>query len=424
MTAAQQRKVITAGMIGNALEWYDFALYGYFAVAIGRHFFPHEDAVAQLLSAFGVFALGYLMRPLGGVLVGHIADRLSRRAALTFSVAAMTIPTFLIGILPGYSTLGVLAPILLTLLRIVQGLAVGGEYPCAMVFMVEHGGAGRRGIMGAFAAIGAVVGILCGSGIGAIFGSMMTPETLNDWGWRIPFLLGLAGGLVGYLLRRHVLELTPPQPAERLPVLETLREHGWLVGRIVALTMYTALPFNLMFIYIVSWLQLADGIPPAQALEINTISMIVLLPVMLAAGWLSDRYGRKPLMLASAVLGFVLALPLFWVMLNPALALLGQLCIVLIIGPYIGVTPALLVEVAPARVRCTAVALGYNLCLAVTGGATPLIAAWLVERTATEISPALLIMLGAAITTAALLRTEETAGNQMSPLSQTRQLSV
>ena len=416
MATAQQRKVITAGMIGNALEWYDFALYGYFAVAIGRHFFPHEDPVAQLLSAFGVFALGYLMRPLGGVLVGHIGDRLGRRAALTFSVAAMTIPTFLIGILPGYTTLGVLAPILLTLLRIVQGLAVGGEYPCAMVFMVEHGGEGRRGTMGAFAAIGAVVGILCGSGIGAIFGSMMTPESLNDWGWRIPFLLGLGGGLVGYLLRQHVLELTPPQPTERSPVLETLREHGWLVGRLVALTMYTALPFNLMFIYIVSWLQLADGIPPAQALEINTISMIVLLPVMLAAGWLSDRYGRKPLMLASAALGFVLALPLFWVMLNPALALLGQLCIVLIIGPYIGITPALLVEVAPTRVRCTAVALGYNLCLAVTGGATPLIAAWLVERTATEISPALLIMLGAAITTAALLRTEETAGNQMSPL--------
>ena len=421
MAAAQQRKVVTAGMIGNALEWYDFALYGYFAVAIGRHFFPHEDAVAQLLSAFGVFALGYLMRPLGGLLFGHLGDRLSRRAALTFSVAAMTIPTFLIGILPGYATLGVLAPILLTLLRIVQGLAVGGEYPCAMVFMVEHGGAGRRGIMGAFAAIGAVVGILCGSGIGAIFGSMMTPETLNDWGWRIPFLLGLAGGLVGYLLRRRVLELTPPQSWERSPVLETLREHGWLVGRMVALTMYTALPFNLMFIYIVSWLQLADGIPPAQALEINTISMIVLLPVMLAAGWLSDRFGRKPLMLASAALGFVLALPLFWVMLNPALALLGQLCIVLIIGPYIGVTPALLVELAPARVRCTAVALGYNLCLAVTGGATPLIAAWLVERTATEISPALLIMLGAAITTAALLRTKETAGTQMSFLGQQRQ---
>src|SRR6185312_2814384 len=134
MAAAQQRKVITAGMIGNALEWYDFALYGYFAATIGRHFFPHEDPVAQLLSAFGVFALGYFMRPIGGALVGHIGDRFGRRSALTFSVAAMAIPTFLIGILPGYSTLGLLAPVLLILLRMVQGLSVGGEYTSSMVF--------------------------------------------------------------------------------------------------------------------------------------------------------------------------------------------------------------------------------------------------------------------------------------------------
>ena len=409
MASAQQRKVVVAGVIGNALEWYDFALYGYFAVAIGHHFFPHEDAVAQLLSAFGVFALGYLMRPIGGVVVGHIGDRLGRRAALTFSVVAMTIPTFLIGVLPGYATLGIWAPVALTLLRVVQGLAVGGEYPCAMVFMVEHGGEGRRGLLGAFAATGAVLGILCGSGIGAIFGRMMTPESLNEWGWRIPFVLALAGGVVGYVLRRHVLETAPEHRVERTPIVETVRDHGWLVGRLVALTLYTALPFNLMFIYLVSWLQLADGIAPAQALEINTISMIVLLAVMLAAGWASDRYGRKPLLFASTILGMVLALPLFWVMLNPALALLGQLCVVLIIGPYIGVNPSLLVEAAPARIRCTAVALGYNLCLAVTGGATPLVAAWLVERTETEISPALLIMVAAAITFAALLRTEETA---------------
>jgi len=131
--------MIAAGMIGNVLEWYDFAIYGYFAAAIGGHFFPHEDAVAQLLSAFGVFALGYLMRPVGGVVVGHIGDRFGRRAALTFSVAAMAIPTFLIGLLPGYATLGLLAPIALTFLRMVQGLSVGGEYTSSMVFLVEVG---------------------------------------------------------------------------------------------------------------------------------------------------------------------------------------------------------------------------------------------------------------------------------------------
>ena len=138
MNSAHIRRVIAAGMIGNVFEWYDFAIYGYFATQIGRHFFPHGDAVAQLLSAFGVFAIGYLMRPIGGVLVGHIGDRFGRRTALTFSVTAMAIPTFLVGLLPTYQTIGVLAPIGLTLLRVVQGLSVGGEYPSSMVFLVEQ----------------------------------------------------------------------------------------------------------------------------------------------------------------------------------------------------------------------------------------------------------------------------------------------
>src|SRR5438105_13628561 len=152
MNSTHLRRVIAAGMIGNVLEWYDFAIYGYFAAQIGRYFFPHEDAVAQLLSAFAVFAIGYLMRPIGGVIVGRIGDRFGRRAALTFSVAAMAIPTFLIGLLPGYATLGVAAPMARTLLRMVQGLSVGGEYTSSMVFLVEHAPDGRRGVMGARAA--------------------------------------------------------------------------------------------------------------------------------------------------------------------------------------------------------------------------------------------------------------------------------
>jgi len=149
MNFSQTRRVIVTGMIGNVLEWYDFAVYGFFAATIGQEFFPHQDRVAQLLSAFGVFALGYLMRPLGGAITGHIGDRFGRCAALTFSVVAMAIPTFLIGLLPGYGTLGLLAPIALTLLRMVQGLSVGGEYTSSMVFLVEQAPDGRRGLMGA-----------------------------------------------------------------------------------------------------------------------------------------------------------------------------------------------------------------------------------------------------------------------------------
>ena len=182
MNSSQRYKLVAAGMVGNVLEWYDFAIYGYFAVAIGRQFFPHEDPVAQLLSAFGVFAVGYLMRPFGGALVGHIGDRFGRRAALTFSVVAMAIPSFLIGLLPGYATIGLAAPVALTLLRSVQGLSVGGEYASSMVFLIEHASAGRRGLMGALVCSASVGGILLGSAVGAGFAAAMSTEALDAWG--------------------------------------------------------------------------------------------------------------------------------------------------------------------------------------------------------------------------------------------------
>jgi MFS transporter, MHS family, proline/betaine transporter len=271
------RRLIAAGIIGNVLEWYDFAIYGYFAAAIGKHFFPHEDAVAQLLAAFGVFALGYLMRPVGGALIGHIGDRFGRRAALTFSVAAMAVPTFLIGLLPGYATLGILAPIALTLLRMVQGLSVGGEYTSSMVFLVEHAPPGRRGLMGALISCGASGGILLGSAVGAGFAASMSVAALDAWGWRIPFLLGLLVGFAGYLLRRHVAEATPAERAERMPIVETLQDHWRTVLQFAGLSVYNAVGFYVSFVYLVSWLQVADGIPPDRALEINSFSMVVLL---------------------------------------------------------------------------------------------------------------------------------------------------
>ena len=410
MAGSNSGRVIAAGAVGNVLEWYDFAVYGYFAAAIGRVFFPSQDAVAQILAAFGIFAVGFLMRPVGGALIGHIGDRLGRRAALTFSIAAMAVPTFLVGILPGYDTLGVAAPILLTLLRMIQGLSVGGEYTTSVVFMVEHAPAERRGLIGATASCGAVGGILAGSATGALLASLMSPEALESWGWRIPFLAGLVVGLAGLALRRGLHEEAAAKEHERSPLAEAFREHRSLLLRLAALSVFNSVGFYLMFVYIVSWLQSVDGVAPARALGINTISMVVLLPFMVAMGWLSDRIGRRPVMMAATLLGIVGSWPLFWLMhsADPAIVVLGQLGFVLAVGTFCGCQPTVMVEAVPARVRCTAIALGYNVTLGLFGGLSPLVATWLVERTGNDYSPGFMIMAAAAVSFLALLTFRET----------------
>jgi MFS transporter, MHS family, proline/betaine transporter len=410
MTPASKQKTVAAGMIGNVLEWYDFAIYGYFAAQIGRHFFPHQDPVAQLLSAFGVFAVGYVMRPIGGALIGHIGDRFGRRAALTFSAVSMAIPTFLIGLLPGYATIGVAAPVALTLLRMVQGLSVGGEYTSSMVFVVEHAPEGRRGLMGALTSSGTHAGMLLGSAVGAGFAATMSGAALEAWGWRIPFLLGLVVGIAGYVVRRNVQETLPAGGPTRAPIVETLRDHWRVVLNIAGWTAFNAVSLYVAVIYVVSWLQTADGIAPARALEINTFSIAVTLPITLAAGWISDRVGRKPILLLATILGFVAALPLWWLMHHTSveLALLGQLGLVAIVGLFIGANPTTMVEYVPTSVRCTALALGFNVAQGVIGGLTPLAAAWLVERTGDELAPAFLIMATAVISFLVIVRIPET----------------
>jgi MFS transporter, MHS family, proline/betaine transporter len=414
---ASTRRMIAAGAIGKVLEWYDFAVYGYFAAAIGRAFFPSEDRVAQVLAAFGIFAVGFFMRPVGGALIGHIGDRLGRRAALTFSVAAMAIPTFLVGVLPGYQTLGIAAPILLTLLRMIQGLSVGGEYTTSIVFMIENASPGRRGVIGAIGCCGAVGGILAGSATGAALASVMSESALESWGWRIPFILGLVVGLAGFFLRRGMQEEFRAAKTGRPPFLAALRDHRPLLLRLAALSAFNSVGFYLMFVYLVSWLQLVDGLAPARALGINTVSMAVLLPLMLAMAWLSDRVGRRPVLLGATAFAVVAAWPLFWLMhsTDPAVVLLGQLGFVLSVGTFIGCQPALMVETVPAEVRCTVIALGYNVTLGVIGGLSPLVATWLVERTGNDYSPAFLIVAAAAVSFVALLSFKETYRGPLGP---------
>src|SRR5262245_47176657 len=227
-------RLIAAGTVGNIMEWYDFAVYGYFAATIGRHFFPAENATTSLIAAFGVFAAGFLMRPLGGVVFGHIGDQIGRKAALTVSVLAMAIPTFLIGVLPGYATLGSMAAVLLVILRMIQGLSVGGEYTTSIVFLVEGAGRKHQGFAGSWSGFGAIGGLLLGSALGAVVTVICSPELVHDWGWRVPFLLGLLVGLAGLYVREHIPEMHQPtaHAKGRSPVWEALRTEWRTILRI------------------------------------------------------------------------------------------------------------------------------------------------------------------------------------------------
>jgi len=398
---------MAAGAIGNLLEWYDFAVYGYFAAAIGRAFFPEQDKVAQVLAAFGVFAVGFMMRPIGGALFGHVGDRIGRSAALTLSVTAMAVPTFLIGVLPGYDVLGIAAPLLLTLLRMLQGLSVGGEYTTSIVFLVEHTRPERRGVVGAVADLGAVSGILLGSATGAILEWLMPAGAVNEWGWRIPFWIGLFVGAAGLVLRRGLGQDEEPaaRRPERPPLLATFTHHWRVLVYLAGISVFGAVGFYLMFVYIVSWLQFADDIAPAQALTINTVSMALLIPAELGLAWLSDRVGRRAVLLAVTGLSVIAAWPLFWLMHGPAqwMILAGQLGFVVLVGGYYGCLPAFMVEAVTKEVRCTAIALGYNVALGLIGGVSPLAATWLVHRTDNDYSPAFMIMAAAAISFLVLL---------------------
>ena len=411
-----RRRILAAGMIGNMLEWYDFSIYGFFAIQIGATFFHSDDRVSQALAAFGVFAMGFLTRPIGSIIIGYIGDRRGRTTALTISIVGMALSTAGMGLLPGYQTIGVAAPILLTILRMLQGLAVGGEASIAGVFMIEQAPKGRRALSGAIGGVGNGLGIQAGSLTALALAGAMSPEDLAAWGWRIPFLMGLFVGVAGFLIRRALRDL-PERTADSTgtPMVVLLKDHLGLLLRIAGLACFTAIGFQAAFIYIADWLQTVDGIAPQHAFKINSMSMLAITPVSLFFGWLADHVGRKKLLLIGAAIGVVGSVPFFMLMQNNSTAMiyLGQAGFVLAIGIQFGVLQALMVETTPEAIRCTALAIGNNIAWSILGGTTPLVATWLVFRTTDERSPAYLIAAAAAITFVSLLLTKDNFKNEL-----------
>jgi MHS family proline/betaine transporter-like MFS transporter len=402
LTPRAVRRGIVAGVVGNMLEWYDFALFGFFAVQLGAHFFPSGNPTVSLLAAFGTFAAGFLMRPVGGALFGWIGDRYGRKQALIGSVLAMALPSFLIGVLPTAATIGIAAPILLILLRMLQGVAVGGEYMASAVFLVEGSMPGRRGYMGSWGPFGASAGTLLGSAAGALINAVLPPEDVLAYGWRIPFIAGIAVALGGLAIRRHYVERVPHQAPSKSPLGETFTEYRGTMLHLIALTAGISVGFYTTFVYAATWLE-GMGVKASTALSINTLAMALLLVIIPLAGIASDRIGRRPVLMLAAGGLMLLAIPLMALMAKGSAPTIfaGQIGLALLVGANGAVLPAAMAELAPWRVRCTVLSVGYNISLALLGGTTPMVAAWLVSRTGFTLAPAAYLTLAAAVTFAA-----------------------
>ena len=406
--ARTMRRTVLAGIAGNVMEWYDFAVYGYFAAILGQHFFPSDDPTTSTIASFGAFAAGFVVRPLGAIVFGHIGDKIGRKRALTLSVIMMAVPTFLIGLLPTYEQIGVTAAVLLVALRMLQGLSVGGEYTTSITFMVERGDQKRRGLMGSFSPAGGSVGFLFGSGVGAIIANVMSPEALHDWGWRLPFLAGICIAFCAIYIRRHMEEdvMVAEEDKEPIsPVITAFKEEWRSILKIVGFNIYNGVSFYLIFVYVSTWLHQTAHVSTADALDINTVIMVILVVLTLMFGWLSDRIGRRPILITAGIGLILFTYPLMWLMHHESLIMVfaGQLGLTVIAAMIPGCAPATMVELLPHHVRVTCMSIGYNLSLGLIGGTTPLVAAYLVSRTHEDLAPAFYLMAAAAVSLAFVL---------------------
>ncbi len=415
VTRQSSRQAVSAAVIGNVLEWYDFAVYGFMAGIIGKNFFPSGDEVSQLLAAFAVFGVGFLARPLGGIVIGRIGDTSGRKTALVLTIMLMAAGTVLIGITPTYATVGVAGPFLILLARLMQGFSAGGEWGGSTAFIVEWADEGERGFLGSFQQCSVSAGLLLGSGVAALITTLLDPATMEAWGWRVPFLLGALIGPVGMYMRRNIDETPAYERAMRLPAPTPRHDDVapfWLAARAFGFTVLWTVAFYIFLNYMPTFLKTYAKLSSAEALWSNTIGLLVLVIAIPLMGRLSDRVGRKPLLLACCVCFIVLPYPVFALYLSaPPLGTIIaiQIGFGAIIAMFSGAGPAAIAEIFPTRSRSTWMTTGYALSVAIFGGFAPYIATWLIATTGSPISPVYYVVAAAVVSTIIIARLKETA---------------
>lgn len=405
VTSQSHRNVLYSCIAGNALEWYDFVIYGYFVAIFGQIFFPNVNPVTQMLASWGIFWSGFLARPLGSIVFGHIGDKTSRKTALTWSIFMMAIPTMLIGCLPTYAQIGLFAPLAMVILRTLQGFAIGGEYTGTMVFLVEYADEGNRGIWGSWASFSAVLGVIVGSLLVTFLNIVLTHDQLVAWGWRIPFVISILGSMVGLYIRMKLsdpkvyLNVKKRKKTETAPLKDLILHYKKAIGTIFMLDVLTAVGFFIIAIFLATYHKSHLNFSAKDALLIHSFSMFVLAIAILIGGRLSDRYGRKLIMGIGCAGIVVFAYPLFDCMQSCDMltVLASHSAVALFFGLFFGIIPSALSEMIPTKVRFSGLSIAHNLCMAIIGGGTPLASTYLISHLQDPKVPAYLLMIAAAI---------------------------
>ncbi|MGD9844408.1 MAG: MFS transporter [Variibacter sp.] len=416
------KRAIVSCAVGQIFEIYDFVVYGFMAAAIAKAFFPAADPVAALLSTFATFAVGFLFRPLGGLVIGSFGDRYGRRQALVLTISMMAIATGVMGLIPTYATIGILAPILLVICRAFQGFSTGGEWGGAAAFLVEYAPTKHRGFISSFQQAGTALGLLLGTLVAGLLTYFLDAEAFQSWGWRIPFLLGFVLGPIGHYLRTHVAE-TPAftQTVATEAVAETpLREaFATQKGNLLVAFAFSISPcviYWTFLVYMPTFAQQQLQISPSTTLFSTTFAGVVYLILAPIVGALSDRVGRKPLLYASFIGAALLGYPLFSYLVSArsvAALVIVQTVAAIILTLCAGVICAVLSEIFPTRIRYTALSIGYGLSVAIFGGFAALIATALIRYTGDPLAPAYYVIFGGVASLIATFFIVERAGKPL-----------
>jgi MHS family alpha-ketoglutarate permease-like MFS transporter len=385
---AKMRRVtgnIFKGSLGNLIEWYDWYVYSAFAVYFSAEFFPEGDSTSQLLNTAAIFAVGFLMRPIGSLLLGRYADRYGRRAALTLSISLMAGGSLIIAITPSYSSIGVLAPIILVLARLIQGLSVGGEYGTSATYLSEMAKSGRRGFYSSFQYVTLVSGQLVALGVQIILQQIISESDMKSWGWRIPFVIGAMGALAVLWLRRTMDESEQfskmdSKSRASAGTVRALMKYPKAVLTVVGLTLGGTVAFYTYTTYLQKFMVNTVGLQKEFVSWINFIALLVFVVLQPLAGMLSDRIGRRPLLISFGILGTLLTVPLFLIMeqtKNPIVAFFLMMVGLIIVTGYTSINAIVKAELFPTEIRALGVGFPYGLTVAVFGGTAEFIALWL-----------------------------------------------